>query len=139
MIAAYSIGMIATAHAQEVVEIVPEQPCFGVDADGRLLRGDEWNHTRIIEHCGAKEDWLGFTLLGWDWVTGGNFSLMFAIILILIVWAKYRVAIYPLYIGIVLMPVSWFLFPDQFLSFGLLLAGVAVGAYIWWIMTKQTE
>ena len=120
----------------DVIQITPDDPCFGVDGStGRMKEG--WNYTRIIDNCNARGDWLGFTLVGWDWVTGGNFSLMFVGVLILIVWAKYRVAIYPIYIGVVMLPISWFLFPDEFLSFALLLAGVAIGAYIWWIVTRQ--
>ena len=142
-----------SAEAQEIdvssdaeITVTPDDPCFGLTRHGQLIIGDrdgdgaqDYDYTKLFEECNASDDWLGFTLLSWEWVTGGNFSLMLTAVMILVVWAKYRVAIYPLYIGVVMLPISWFVFPAEFLSFAMLLAGVAIGAYIWWIVTRQTE
>ena len=75
----------------------------------------------------------------WEWVTGGSISMTIAGILILVSWAKYRTAIYPIFIGVVMLPLSYFLFPAEFLSFAFLLAALGVGIYLWWAITRQTD
>lgn len=112
-----------------VVEIMPGEPCFL----------NSTHPGKVMQNCNPDGDWLAFALAPWEYVTGGLMSMMVAGVLILVVWAKYRQAIYPIFIGVVMLPISWFLFPDEFLGFGLLLAAVAVGAYVWWAVTRQTE
>ena len=76
-------------------------------------------------------------IVGWEWVTGGNFSMMLASVLILASWMAYRQAIYPVFIGLIFLPVTFYLFPDTFVSFALLMTGLLVGILIWWILTRQ--
>lgn len=75
----------------------------------------------------ASGNWLGWAMAPWEWVTGGSISMTIAGILILVSWAKYRTAIYPIFIGVVMLPLSYFLFPAEFLSFAFLLAALGVG------------
>ncbi len=111
------------------IEITSGEPCF-LDEDAPH---------RVLQNCGAKDDWLAFALGPWEYVTGGLFSMVIVAILVLAVWAKYRQAIYPIFIGIVMLPLSWFLFPSHFLGFAVLLAAIGVGALIWWAVMRQTE
>ena len=113
----------------EVVEIMPEEPCW-LNATAPH---------RVLQNCDARGDWLAFAVAPWEWVTGGLLSMMIVAVLVLVVWAKYRQAIYPIFIGVVMLPISFFLFPNEFLSFAVLLAAIGVGAYIWWAVTRQTE
>lgn len=115
--------------AGSVVEIMPDEPCF-------------LNSTaphRVLQNCDARGDWLGFAIAPWEYVSGGLMSMMIAAIIILVTWARYRQPIYPIFIGIVMLPISFFLFPNEFLSFAILMAAIAVGVYIWWAVTRQTE
>ena len=122
-------GAWAQEPEQATIEISSQDPCF-LNAT---------HPHRVIANCGAKDDWLAFALAPWGYVTGGLMSMMIVGTLVIVVWAKYRQAIYPIFIGVVMLPVSWFLFPAQFLSFALLLMAIAIGAYIWWAVTRQTE
>jgi uncharacterized membrane protein len=54
-------------------------------------------------------------------------------------YIKYETAIYPLAIGMVMVPISYFAFPDQFIIFAVILAFLAVGSYIWYILIRQTK
>ena len=65
--------------------------------------------------------------------------MLVAGILILGSWVAYRQAIYPLFVGLIFLPITYFLFPGQFLSFAMLLAGLAIGIYIWYVLTRQTQ
>jgi len=90
--------------------------------------------------CGIQQDYLRFALLPWEWITGGYFSLVFATVLILFTYIKYHKAIYPLMIGLIMIPVSFFLFPDPFISTAFILGvGVAGTGYLIYMLTRQTK
>ena len=55
------------------------------------------------------------------------------------VYMKYESAIYPLAIGIIMIPISYFAFPDEFIVFAIILAFLAVGTFIWYIVIRQTK
>lgn len=93
----------------------------------------------MLENCGYGEDFLQAALLPWMYITGGYFSMFFASVMILFTYIKYHKAVYPLIIGIAMLPTSWFLFPDQFITFAFLLAGALFGILIWYIYIKQTK
>jgi len=82
------------------------------------------------KNCGADEDYLAFVLLPFEWVSGGIFSTIIVTVIIIASYIKYRTVIYPIAIGIVFLPISWFVFPDVFFSFALILAGVGIAGLI---------
>ncbi len=117
------------AFAQVEINVTETAPCFLNYSAGV----DMW------ENCGFHEDYLASALLPFEWVTGGLFSIVIVAIIILMSYIKYHNAIYPLLIGIVMMPISYFAFPPQFLSFAIIMAFTGVGALIWYILVRQTK
>ena len=93
----------------------------------------------MISQCGYTEDYLTAALLPWEWITGGHFSMLFAAILVMFTYLKYHKIVYPLLIGMTMLPLSFFLFPAQFLSFATIMAFVGIGVLIWYTYIKQTK
>lgn len=93
----------------------------------------------IFQNCGATEDYIRFALLPWEWISGGFFSMIFVSLMVLFTWIKYHKAIYPLIIGIIYLPTSFFLFPNQIIVFPFLLIGVLIGVFIYSLLTKKTK
>lgn len=123
------ISTIPNAQAQVVVDINQTQPCFLNYSAGL----DLW------ENCGIRDDYLTFALLPWEWITGGNFSMVLVSLLVLISYIKYHKAIYPLVIGVMFLPITFFVFPDSFLTFSLLMTGATFGILGWYIYVRQTK
>jgi len=119
-----------SAFAQTTINVTDSgSPCF-------------LNYTagvQMWDNCGFDEDYIQAALLPWEWVTGGLFSMMIVAILVLFTYVKYHTVIYPITIGIVFLPLSFFLFPDVFLSFSVIMAFVGVGALIYYALIKQTK
>ena len=113
----------------QIIQVNQTTPCFLNDTAG----------INMWRNCGAGTDYLKFATLGFDWVTGGYFSLILVAVLILITYIKYHKAIYPLIIGIMYIPFSYFVFPNVFLSYGIVLVIVTAGATLYWIYTHQTK
>ena len=113
----------------QTVTINQTEPCFFNMTAG----------PRVWENCGVGEDYLDAFLLGWEWVTGGYFSLIIVSIIVLMSYIKYHKVVYPIVVGIVFLPVSFFVFPEVFLAFALLMTGVAFGILIWYAFIKQTK
>ncbi len=120
------------AYAQNIVDtIVVEEtvPCF-------------LNYTasyRILQNCNANGDFLEWILLGWEYITGGNFTLIFVSVLIIAVYMKYQTVIYPIFIGTIFMPVSFFVFPDIFLIWSITMMFIGIGILIWFALLRQTR
>ena len=94
----------------------------------------------IWQNCGVGKDWLQAFLLPWNWVTGGYFSMIVVAVLILTTYIKYQKAIYPMIIGIVFLPISYFVFPNLFLIWAIVVGvGAGLGLLIAWIFTSQTN
>jgi hypothetical protein len=93
----------------------------------------------MLQNCGFGRDFIKASLLPWEWVTGGWFSFIVVSIFILMVYIKYHKAIYPILIGVVFLPISFFMFPEQFFTFAILFAFIAIGITIWFIFIKQTN
>lgn len=117
------------AFAQTTIEVGESTPCF-------------MNYTAGVEmwsNCGMEEDPLGVVTLPFEWVTGGYFSLLVIGLIMLIVYIKYQTAIYPVAIGIVMLPTSYFLIPQQFFSFLILMMGVTVAAGIYYMLVTSNK
>lgn len=92
----------------------------------------------MLQNCGFGRDYIKASLLPWEWVTGGWFSFVIVSIFILATYIKYHKAIYPILIGIVFLPISFFVFPSQFLIFAIIFAFMAIGITMWFIFVKQS-
>ena len=121
---------VTEAFAQEEINITEATPCFM----NYTAKGIE-----LWQNCGFETDYMGAVTVPFEWVTGGMFSMFIVIVLIGMTWFKYKTPLYPIAIGIVMMPMSFFLFPDEFTSFAFLLMGVGVGAIIWFIVVQKTR
>ena len=102
------------AFAQTTIEVGESTPCF-------------MNYTASTEmwsNCGMETDPLGAVPLPFEWVTGGYFSLLVVGLIMLIVYIKYQTAIYPVAIGTIMLPTSYFLIPNRFFSFLILMIAV---------------
>jgi hypothetical protein len=87
----------------------------------------------------AGNDYLNFALLGWQWITGGNFSMVIVSLFVLMTYIKYQKVVYPLLIGTMFLPFSWFLFPTSFLSWAFIMGGCGVALIIGYIIISQTN
>jgi len=91
------------------------------------------------ENCGFDEDFIAAALLPFEWVTGGIFSMIIVVILIFMTYMKYRTVMYPIAIGIIFLPISYFQFPDVFISYALVLTGIGVAAMIYTALVIRTK
>lgn len=123
------VGITPLSFAQETISVNSTTPCFLNYTAGVQM----WNN------CGMGDDYLQTALLPWEWITGGNFSMVFAALLVMFTYIKYHKAVYPILIGVMMLPISYFVFPDTFLSFSIIMTFVTVGILIWYVYVKQTK
>lgn len=118
------------AFAQEVIDVGnATTPCFLNYTAGV----DMWSN------CGASDDYVAFTIAPFEWVTGGWFSMIIVTVLIIMVYIKYHTVLYPIVIGIAMLPTSYFLFPEVFLSYAIIMALVGIAAGIYWALVERTR
>ena len=123
------VGGVSSVYAQTEINVTSSTPCFLNYTAGV----DMW------EECGFQDDYISSTLVGFEWVMGGNFSMVIVGVIVLMTYIKYQTVIYPIAIGIVFLPVAWFLFPEVFISVTIIMAGVGIATGIWWAYTRQTQ
>lgn len=119
---------ISPAFAQ-TINVTETPPCF-------------LNYTagvQIWEDCGMGDDWLQASLLGFEWATGGYFSMILAGTIILATYIKYHKAIYPMIIGISFIPFAYFLFPENWLIFAGVVTGLGLLIGVYKIFKNQTS
>lgn len=126
IMAAASLTQFADA---QVINVTQSQPCFLNETAGAYVWRD----------CGFDEDWLTAILLPWEWISGGNFSMILVSVLIMFSYIKYHKMIYPVLIGAFFLPISYFLFPTQFITWAVIMAFVGVGLTLAYIYLKQTK
>lgn len=119
---------IQTASAQTIT-VNSTTPCF-------LNYTAGWH---VWQNCGADVDYIRFALIGWEWISGGFFSMVFVAILILFTWIKYQKIAYPMMIGVMFLPVSYFLFPSVFITFAFVMFGLGMAIFVWYAFIKQTK
>lgn len=95
--------------------------------------GEMWRN------CGVTTDWLQTIILPWQYATGGYLSMFIAAILILFTYIRYHKVVYPLLIGTVLLPLSFALFPNQFLNFAFIVGALSLGLLLIHIILKATK
>jgi len=117
------------AVAFQIINVNQTTPCFLNYSAGP----DMWHN------CGMDVDFLKSALLGFEWVTGGYFSLILVGVFTMISYIKYHKVIYPILIGIAFLPFSYFVFPDEFLNVGLIVFSVAMASLIIYAYKNQTK
>ena len=123
------IPSVSEVNAQTTIEVPTTTPC--------VLN---FNSThQMWDRCNAEEDFLDFALIGWEYGTGGYFSMMIVGMFVVITYVKYHNPLYPLMVGTIFLPVSWLLFPDVFITFALIMIVAVVGITIWYAYVKQTK
>ena len=116
-------------YAQEIVIVNQTDPCF-------------LNFTAGIElwdNCGADDDWLAFAIAPFEWVTGGYFSFLIVGLFVIITYQKYQNVVYPIAIGVFMLPFSYLLIPQTFYIWAVVMTGVTFGILIWYIFIRQTK
>lgn len=84
-------------------------------------------------------DYLTTAMLPFQWVTGGWFSMIMVSVFVLMTYIKYQKVVYPMIIGTVFLPISYFMFPTQFLSFAFLMVGCGMALLIGYIYISATN
>ena len=113
----------------QIIHVNATTPCFLNTTAGP----DMW------KNCGAGQDYIKFALLPFMWVTGGWFSMILASVIIIAVWIKFHKITYPILIGIAFLPISYVLFPAQFLNFAVLVALLGCGLLLIHVFISQTQ
>ena len=124
-----TMGFFTPSYAQEVITVNQTTPCF-------------LNYTagvQMWENCGFDDDYIDAALSPWELITGGNFSLIIVSIFVLFSYIKYHKIVYPIMIGVMFLPIAFFVFPDTFLSFAILMTFIGIGILIWYIFIRQTK
>lgn len=93
----------------------------------------------IFQNCGVGTDYIQATLYPWLWVTGGYFAMILVSIFVLISWIKYQKVVYPIITGCMFLPISYYFFPNSFLSISIILAVIAMGLLVYHAFISQTN
>jgi hypothetical protein len=120
---------VPSVQAQTVIDVDETAPCF-LNYDAGI---DMW------KNCGFEENFIKATLMPFEWIMGGYFTLVIVSIIIIITYMKYQTVIYPLAIGIIMLPISSWAFPEMVLGYGMILTAVAITGIIKIIIFKQTR
>lgn len=115
--------------AFQIIQVNQTTPCFLNETAG----------ADIFKNCGFNEDYLSASLIGWEWITGGYFSLVLVALLVGIVYIKYHKAIYPLLIGILYLPIAVALLPPTWQSWVVILAIGGIISALIVIVIKQPK
>lgn len=119
---------ISDAFAQQII-VNSTTPCF-------------LNYTaglEMWENCDAASDPISFAMMGFEWITGGYFTMILVSVIILAVYIKYQKVIYPVAIGVVMLPISFQFFPDEFWGFIIIVVVLGVTAAITWMIKEQVR
>lgn len=122
------LGFVQSASAQTIT-VNSTTPCW----QNYTAYGEMWRN------CGVTTDWLQTIIMPWQYATGGYISMFIAAILILFTYIKYHKVVYPLLIGTVMFPLSFALFPNQFLNFAFIMGSISLGFLIIHIILRATK
>lgn len=117
------------AFAQTTIDVGESTPCFLNYTAGAQM----W------DNCNMETDPLGAVTLPFEYITGGYFSLLVVGLIMFAVYIKYHTAIYPVAIGIVMLPTSYFLIPPQFFSFLMLAMAITIAAGIYYMLVQGNK
>lgn len=93
----------------------------------------------MLKGCGLDKDFLTFSFMGFEWITGGNFTIVITSVFILFTYLKYQNASYPIIIGLVMLPMTYNFFPVEFLSFAFVMLALVLSILGWHIFVRQTK
>ena len=131
VISSFIVAIVPGAFAQEPTPVIidPVQPCFlnqtaGVD---------------MYKNCGLDKDFLTAALLPFEYAVGGNFAMLLITIFIIISYVKYHKVVYPMLIGSLYYPVAYFLYPDYFVTFAILLTTIGAAFLLVYIFIRQSR
>ena len=113
----------------QIINVNSTTPCFL-----NVTAGAE-----VFKNCGFTTDYLRFMVLPWEWITGGNFSLVLVSVIVMFSYIKYQKVIYPILLGFILLPTAVILFPTPFLNIAFVLVGLGIGFMVIYIMLRQTN
>ena len=122
------LWLLATI-AYQIINVNNTAVCFLNTSAG----ADMWSN------CGINKDYLQTALLPWEWITGGYFSMVLVSIFVVGTYIKYHKVIYPILIGILFIPVSYFVFPTVFIGWAILMAFIGAGILVYYAYTHQTK
>ena len=122
-------GFTPTSYAQTTVDVTETTPCF-MDYSAGI---------NMWKNCGFEDNFLKATLMPFEWVMGGYFTLVVVSVLIIITYMKYQTVIYPLAIGVIMLPISAWAFPEMVIGYGLILAAVGITGIFKHILFSQTK
>jgi len=103
-------------------------PCF-----------QNYTSPNLWKECHLDKDFIQGAIIGWQWITGGYFSMVLIAILTAFTYIKYHKLVYPLLVGVLYLPISYFLFPASFLNYAILMAAIGLGIIMWYIVISQTN
>lgn len=113
----------------QIIHVNSTSPCFLNYSAGASM----W------ANCGFGTDYIKASLGPWQWVTGGWFSMILISVLIGAVYLKYHKAVYALAVGSIFLPISYGLFPEVFLVWVIIMAGVFIGIIAWYVFISQSN
>jgi len=121
--------ILEPAFAQTSLNVTASSPCFlNYTAQG----------IEMWQNCGMDTDYLSAVTIGFDWVTGGLWPIILVTVLIVMTYIKYQNGIYPFAIGVVFLPIAGAYFPDEFISYAVVIAAVIAAGAIIKMLIKQT-
>ncbi len=126
---ALAVLILLEAISLQAIQVNTTEPCFLNFSAGANM----W------QQCGMGEDYLETVLLGWEWITGGYFTMVLIGLFSLISYIKYHKAIYPLMILVMFLPVSYFLFPVELVVFIGLFTIALIASLLFFIFRNQTR
>lgn len=123
------LGFLLQTVMYQIINVNNTQPCF-LNATAGV---DMWRN------CGITTDYLKTVLLPWEWISGGYFSFILVSVFVGITYIKYHKIVYPILVGLIFLPLSYFVFPEQFLAFAIIMAFVGAGFLVAYIFLRQTK
>lgn len=131
-----------SAYAQSEINVTAQVPCFlNYTGSPYLGENDTASVTGIefLRNCDFQGDYLSAVTISFDWVTGGYLPMILVVVLIVFTYIKYQTAIYPLAIGVIWLPFSFWAFPDEFISYGFAIGAVVGAGAVISALIKQTK
>lgn len=122
------IPFVQTAAAQ-IINVTSSPVCFLNETAGPWVWRD----------CGVDDDYLVAALLPFEWITGGHFSMIVVSVFVMFTYIKYHKVIYPLITGAMFLPISYFLFPETFIIWAIIMGFVGVGMVAAYVILKATK
>jgi hypothetical protein len=130
-LALLSVVSVPSVFAQEQIVISEPLPCFSTT---NVTSAYIW-----LKGCGLDVDYLEFSFLGFEYVTGGRFTMVLSSIFTLVAYVKYHKPEYSIMIGLSFLPITYGFFPGEFLTFAFVMVAMVLTTYGFHILIRQTK